>query len=213
MLKLTKNDRVKYISHRDFVRAFELALRRARLPLAYSEGFNPRPKMSFGLALGVGVTSDDEKILLSLAQQEDLSVIQEKLNANLPSDIRVTDAEEIPEGIKSPISAINASLFQITVACDADCASELQDAIIGMLKSEKISVTRIRDGRTKESDIRPSLKEASVKSFQDGDATIEIVLRIGESGGAGPQDFVQALKGLMPNLKVKSIHRTKQFPD
>ena len=68
MLRLNKGEAVKYISHRDYVRAFEMALRRARVPVAYSSGFNPRANMSFGSAVGVGVESDDERILVELSK-------------------------------------------------------------------------------------------------------------------------------------------------
>mgnify|MGYP005851645137 CR=1 FL=1 len=208
LLTLTKGERVKYLSHRDYIRAFEMALRRSRLPIAYSEGFNPRPRLSFGLAIGVGVTSEDEKIAIDLIDSLPLPEIAERLNAALPPDIRVTEAREIPEGTKSPISALNASRFRITVCCEG---SEAESAITALLDSEQVKITRKRERETKTVDIRPSIRAAASTPCSGGWADIEVVLRLGETGGAGPQDFLQALRTWLPNLRVRSIHRVEQF--
>ena len=211
MLRLRKSEEIKYLSQLDLMRAFEYALRRAQAPVAYSEGFNPRPKMSFGTAVGCGVTSDDERIVVELASDIDAYELRERLNARLPDGLQVLDAEAVPEGAKSPISALNASRFRMVFSCDCDCSS-VESAVRGILDSPEVRVNRIREKKgNKEVDIRPGLLAAEVTECSDDSAVIEIAVKMGEAGGANPRDFTQALGNRLANISVKRIHRIEQF--
>ncbi|HUV05567.1 MAG TPA: TIGR03936 family radical SAM-associated protein [Armatimonadota bacterium] len=209
LLKLSKGDKVKYISHLDLIRAFELALRRARIPVAYSSGFNPRPRMSFGPAIGVGVTSDDERIVVELASPEDPSDILEKLNSQLPDGMELLSAEAVNG---SPLAGPNASRFQIAAVCGGECSpAAVARAVEQLMESAEVRVARVREGKTKEVDIRPFLLQADVTECEGRSVVLNVSLRLGDSGGARPQDFVQALLRLVPNLTVGRIHRLSQF--
>lgn len=208
MIRLRKGPEVKYLSHLDFIRAFEHALRRARIPVEYSAGFNPRPRMSFGSAVGVGVTSDDERITLELAAHMSAEDVKEVLNAAFPKGIEVLEAEILPEGAKRTV--LTGSQFRLVVRADA---SAIEAAVNELLESKTIPVTRIRENRTKEIDLRPNLIEAKVTGSDEGLVTLEIGLRSGDTGGARPQDFVQAIQHTIPNLVLVSVHRVKQLAE
>lgn len=207
-LKLRKGSEVKYLSHRDFIRAFEMALRRARIPVAYSEGFNPRPRMSFGTAIGVGVTSDDERIVLELNAPLSPETVKDELNACLPKGMQVLEAEALPEGVRRV--ALDISCFCVEVE---GATEDIKPSVIRLLQSKEIRVTREKEGVAKESDIRPNVLAAEVVEAGKGLTIIHLALRFGDSGGARPQDFMQALARTMPNLKVRSIHRRAQFSE
>ena len=206
LLHLRKGEEVKYLSHLDFIRAFERALRRARIPVEYSAGFNPRPRMSFGSAVGVGVTSDDERITLELAAHMAAQDVKDALNSVFPKGIEVLEAETLPEGAKR--TATTGSQFRLTVKGDA---SDVKKAVDELLESKEIPVTRVRENRTKQIDLRPNLIDAIVIGHNGESVTLEIGLRSGDSGGARPQDFVQALQQKVPNLSLASVHRMKQL--
>jgi len=211
-LRLRKGDEVKYLSHRDLMRAFEFAMRRARIPVRYSAGFNPRPRMSFGSAVGVGVTSDDERVVVELVSTEDPSEIRERLNSQLPNGLNVLEAEAVPDDVKSPVSGLNASQFRIMAACGAgDSAQDIGTAVRKLLESAEARVIRMRKGQAREVDVRPHILQADAKECGNCSVVIDVSLGFGDSGGAGPQDFVQALRSWAPNLCVKSIHRSRQF--
>ena len=205
LLRLQKGGEVKYLSHLDFIRAFEHALRRARIPVEYSAGFNPRPRMSFGSAVGVGVTSDDERIILELAEPMAASEAKEALNLILPGGIEVLEAEALPEGTKRV--ATTGSQFRLALRGDS---SAIEKAVGELLESKEIPVTRVRENRTKETDLRPNLIEAGVTGSDGDSVTLEIGLRSGDSGGARPQDFMQALEQKVPNVVLLSVHRVRQ---
>ncbi len=94
-LTYSKGEEVRFIGHLDLVRAFYRAVRRAELPVVYSQGFNPKPKISFGPALKLGMTSEDQTLTLCLERTLSQDEIKEKINAVLPEGIRVLGVAEI----------------------------------------------------------------------------------------------------------------------
>ncbi|MCU0641079.1 MAG: TIGR03936 family radical SAM-associated protein [Candidatus Margulisbacteria bacterium] len=87
-----KGEEVKYIGHRDLMRAFQRAVRRADLPINYSQGFNPHMKISWGNALKVGATSDHEEAILEFAQWVKPDEVKARLNGTLPGGLAILDA-------------------------------------------------------------------------------------------------------------------------
>ncbi|MHB0999030.1 MAG: TIGR03936 family radical SAM-associated protein [Armatimonadota bacterium] len=209
LLRLKKDDTVKYISHLDLVKAFEFALRRAGIPIEYTEGFNPRPKMSFGGAIGVGVSSDDERFILELIQPVDSSEIMERLNNNLPPGLRILSAEQVPDSVKSPLTELNASDFRIIVSC-ADC-SEIETIIRQIMDSSEYKITRVRAKGSKVVDIRQYIIDIRVLECIDDIAAIYASLLSTTSGGGRPQDIIQVLSEKIPDLVLKETRRLKQY--
>ncbi|MBN2058743.1 MAG: DUF2344 domain-containing protein [Candidatus Saganbacteria bacterium] len=94
-VKYTKGEAVKYISHRDLMRTFQRAIRRAELPMAYSQGFNPHMKISWGQALKVGATSSGEEAILQIDGWLKPAELMAKLNEKLPLGIEIVDASVV----------------------------------------------------------------------------------------------------------------------
>ena len=91
-IKYTKGEEVKFISHRDLMRVFQRAIRRAELPIAYSQGFNPHMKISWGPALKVGRASECEPAVLQLESLIKPQELMQKLNQKLPQGIEILEA-------------------------------------------------------------------------------------------------------------------------
>src|SRR6267378_5048987 len=96
-LRYTKRGKVRWISHRDVARALERAFRITKLPLAFTEGFSPRPKVSFGLALSTGHESEAEYLDLVFADEVELEALSVSLTDALPDGIAVTGAVPLAE--------------------------------------------------------------------------------------------------------------------
>src|SRR5512136_959581 len=92
----TRDETLKYIGHLDMARTWQRIARRANLPLAYSEGFNPQPRMSFAAALPVGCTSDHEELDMVLSPSCAIDEVQAQLDRALPPGMRVVSIEEMP---------------------------------------------------------------------------------------------------------------------
>ncbi|MCJ7437878.1 MAG: TIGR03936 family radical SAM-associated protein, partial [Acidimicrobiia bacterium] len=91
-LRFTKHGKVRFVGHRDLARSFERSFRIAALPLSFSLGFSPRPKVSLGLALGVGHESDGEYLDLELVEPIDVEALPATLTETLPVGVEVTGA-------------------------------------------------------------------------------------------------------------------------
>lgn len=116
-LRFEKRGALKFISHHDLMRTFELALRRAGIDVAYSRGFNPRPKLSFAMALPLGVESHDEIVDIDLASPLPPTTLIEKLQAQMPAGI--TLREGWPARGRPRVTA-----------CDFEVELELDDAAL-----------------------------------------------------------------------------------
>ncbi|MFE2676235.1 TIGR03936 family radical SAM-associated protein, partial [Streptomyces hygroscopicus] len=93
-LRYTKRGRLRFTSHRDFQRAFERALRRAEVPMAYSAGFTPHPKVSYANAAPTGTGSEAEYLEIQLTEARDPETLRVLLDASLPVGLDITDAVE-----------------------------------------------------------------------------------------------------------------------
>ncbi|MFF8283014.1 TIGR03936 family radical SAM-associated protein [Streptomyces albus] len=93
-LRYTKRGRLRFTSHRDFQRAFERALRRAEVPMAYSAGFTPHPKVSYANAAPTGTGSEAEYLEIALVQRRDPEGLRAQLDACMPDGLDIVDAVE-----------------------------------------------------------------------------------------------------------------------
>ena len=123
-MKFTKSHLTKFISHLDLIRAFERALRRASLPVAYTQGFNPRPKMSFSPALSVGITSNSEYMDVDFYKEVPPQVVISRLNQALPDGLQIVKAGIADE--KLPLSALNGAMYLVRIALNGVLPEELE---------------------------------------------------------------------------------------
>jgi radical SAM-linked protein len=164
-LRYTKLGKVRWISHRDVARALERAFRVVQLPLAFSEGFSPRPKVSFGLALSTGHESDAEYVDLVLAEDIDLDALPARLSAALPDGIDVVGAVALAERAPALQEAVTCVEWRVDVAhtdlTDVDPA-RLRVDIDAALALPALAATRRRKGRDVIEDVRPVIRRITV---------------------------------------------------
>ena len=118
IIKYTKEERVKYISHLDFLRLVQRAIRRADIPVAYSQGFNPHPRLSFASALAVGVTSEGEYLDIFLRDDMDPELLCNRMNQKLPLGIRFVEGRIVDENYL-PNESYRKGGYAITLSGDA----------------------------------------------------------------------------------------------
>src|SRR5205807_10155133 len=105
-IRYAKRGRLRFTSHRDFARAFERALRRAAVPMAYSAGFSPHPKVSYAGAAPTGVASEAEYLEIALAERREPDSVREALDAALPPGLDVLEVvEAAPPALAERIEA------------------------------------------------------------------------------------------------------------
>src|SRR6266511_1445501 len=114
-IRFTKRGKVRFISHRDVARAFERAFRIEQLPLAFTQGFAPRPKVSFGLALSVGHESDAEYLDVQLVDEVPLDSLAQRISDALPDGIEVSGTAALADRAPALQEAITAVAYRVTV--------------------------------------------------------------------------------------------------
>ncbi len=200
-LEYTKRGKVRFLGHRDVARNLERAFRITALPLSFSEGFNPHPKFSFGLALTVGYESDAEYLDVEFAEQIDLGALPEALTAALPDGISVTGAVWLDDRAPALQEAVVSVVWMAEVCrIDDERVDEvlLAEAIAKALASESIEFTKTRKGRSQIEDIRPLIKRLEiVHSTESNDLTNPcsgpIVMMELASKGAKPSEVLAAI--------------------
>ena len=156
----TKRGRLRFSSHRDFQRAFERALRRAAVPMAYSAGFSPHPKVSYAGAAPTGVASEAEYLEIGLAQRCDPERLRAALDASLPDDLDVIELVEVappPENVKAASLAdrLEASVWEVRLPGVEPAAA--QAAVAAFLAVERAEVSRMTKNGLRTFDARQAV--------------------------------------------------------
>ncbi|MEU8509196.1 TIGR03936 family radical SAM-associated protein [Streptomyces brevispora] len=137
-LRYTKRGRLRFTSHRDFQRAFERALRRSQVPMAYSAGFTPHPKVSYANAAPTGTGSEAEFLEIALTEARDPETLRELLNDSLPDGLDITDAVEArTSGLADRLTA---SIWEMRL--DGVSAEDAEKAVAAFNAAETVEVQR-----------------------------------------------------------------------
>ena len=191
-LLFAKKVQTKYISHLDLSLAWERALRRARMPLAYSQGFNPRPKMQFASGLPLGTTGSAEILDIIVKELVDPKDALERIVPALPVGIGLSSVEEVP--LKGPTlqQLLKEAEYRVTLETDLS-AEELSTRIEALLAADTIMQTRKRRKRDEQFDMRPLLHELRLDSVENGDALLFMRVTAGQHGNLRPEAVLKAL--------------------
>lgn len=208
-VKFSKGEEVKYISHLDTLRTFERAIRRANIPIAYSHGFNPRPQLSFGLPLSVGVTSETEYVDLEMEEEIPPQEFMQKLNDNMPSGFRILEAKYI-SSTESLMASIKVASYEIEVRSSEEVKmDDLSECIRLLLNKNSVIVQKATKDKVKEVDIRPYIYNIEVVENNKGNVKMNFVLSAGNIFNLKPELVIRALKQVCQvDMKITKIHRT-----
>lgn len=165
---------LRYTGHLDLHKLWERAARRAELPLAYSQGFHPQPKMNIAAALPLGFSSRCEVLDMRLEHDIQLDGLVEKLQGTLPTGIQVTSVESVDERTPTLQTQVVSAEYEVSLA-EAGFGSEVKRKIESVLAAE--SIVRIR--REKEYDLRPLIEALDLL---DGKILMKLAAREGATG-------------------------------
>lgn len=212
-LRFAKRGKVRFVSHRDVARAFERAFRIEQLPLAFTRGFAPRPKVSFGLALSVGHESDAEYLDFELRDLIHPESLAGRLSDALPEGLDVTGAARLVDRARALQESVTLVEYRVT-ACDADDrvvgTDRLRRAIDRAVASPALPVTRTRKGRESTDDIKPAIRTMELGCDDEGYPAVELALST-QSRGARPREVLDALSGDGIVLAERRVLRTAQW--
>lgn len=166
---------LRYTGHLDLHRLWERAARRAELPLAYSQGFHPQPKLAIAAALPLGFSSRCEVLDMRLEHEISLEGLREKLQETLPTGIQVIGVESVDEKLPALQTLVASAEYQVTLTEPVD-GVELKRRIESVMASESI----IRERRGKTYDLRPLIEMLHLAA--DGKILMKLAAREGATG-------------------------------
>jgi radical SAM-linked protein len=187
-------DAARYVSHLDLTRAWVRALRRLGAPLAYTHGFNPRPRVSVAAPLPVGFGGERELLDVYLDAPLEPRGLAGRLQAGLPAGLVVRGIEEVP--LQAPPLPSQLQAADYVVSFLEPPPEDLERRVGRLMAAESLPFTRKRQGREVRFDLRPRVLQAEVEE-RDGQAALRLRLIHGAGGAARPEDVVSAL-GLDP---------------
>ena len=181
-IRFGKQDDLRWLSHRDLIRAWERLLRRAAVPLGMSEGFHPKPRMNFPSALAVGIAGLDEMVEIELSAPWSAEQLREALEPHLPPGLALGQIEVTPPE-RGKAQAVEVA-FETPVPPERQAAAAERVAWLLAQPSHAIQ----REGRSTPLDLRPLISELSL-----ADGVLQLRLRVDREGSARPREVLAAL--------------------
>lgn len=189
MIRFGKQPRLRFISHLDLQRFFQRALNRTGLPIAYSQGFNPHPILSFGSALALGWTSEYEIIDVKLSVPMGRKRTEEAMRAALPVDLPVLEVKLVDDRHPAPMAMVRASDY--TIELSGETAQATLDAVETFLAREQVLAMRKTKSGEREVDIRPM-----AIALQRTENSLDARLKLTEKDTLKPDLLIRSLAEL-----------------
>lgn len=161
LIKFSKEDSIKFISHLDLMRTIQKIIRRSELPVEYSKGFNPHMALSLAQPLSVGMSSNGEYMDLVLAEEVDEDFIKEKLNENAPMTIRIIEVSKVIKRTekKVPPSMALIDRAKYTLKIPIEDGEIAEKSLASLLENNSwVTMKKSKKGE-REVDIRPLIKD------------------------------------------------------
>ena len=203
-IRYAKRGRLRFASHRDLARTLERALRRANVPMAFSAGFSPHPKISYLGAAPTGAASEAEYCEIGLSVACDPEAVRTALDASLPDEVAILECVEAAEGTGSLADRIDTSVWRVELP--GVVSADLEAAVAEFLARDVVTVAKRTKNGLKDIDARASVASASAGE-EAGCAILHMVVRQ-LTPAVRPDDVLAALAAvadLRPPLPPRAV--------
>lgn len=217
-VKFAKTGIMRYVGHLDLMRFFQKAVKRAELPIRYSEGFNPHQIMSFASPLGVGLTSEGEYMDIDLKEHVDALESLKALNANMVEGLEITGFKYLPDDAEKCMSAVTAASYIVTYkdskddACYIDNIADLKVKFFD--EAHSINIVKKTKKGERELDLKPLIYRFNIE-VKDGVPVYDLLLSSGSSDNIKPELVIKAFHEFigLPEFDELSldIHRVDMY--
>lgn len=198
---------LRFVSHQDTMRLFERALRRADLPVRYSEGFNPRPRLSLPLPRNVGIATEDDMLVVDLTEPVETCEVLRRLSGQMPTGVTLVDSQVLSPGARSEPERV-----EYTVELPTEIADDVRQNAHRFMEASTWPMVRPGHGRkpNRSLDLRPLIGRADVQGHR-----LSWSAKVSPQGSARPAEFLDAVGLPSPDWLhrvVRTRIRWKQGP-
>ena len=201
----SKGEEIKYVSHLDLVRAWERTLRRADLNLAYSRGFNPRPKLVFASALPVGFTGRAEMVDILLERPVNPQEFASRVVQELPAGLGLVSVKEIDTALPVLPNQLVAAEYEVLFESQ-DSLDAVQSRLDGLLAARNLPRRRERPDGDRVYDLRPLVYKLWIAGHHAHTYVVAMHLQAGGQGTGRPDEVMVALD---MHRTVRAIERVR----
>jgi radical SAM-linked protein len=199
-ITFSKQGALRYTGHLDLHQMWERAMRRANLPLSYSQGFHPQPRISLASALPLGFSSRAEALDARFNEELSTDEIASRLQESLPPDIRILRVESVDEKLPALQTQVLSAVYQVELTEPVD-GSELSRRVGEILEAESLP----RERRGKSYDLRPLIEMLGI-SAEGGKIFLHMKLAAREGATGRPEEVLNSL-GIEP--ETARVERTE----
>ena len=204
-VRFSRGEEIKFISHLDIMRLWQRVFRRAEIPLAYSEGFSPHPRISLAAPLSIGVTSQAELMDILCTKWVSPHFLIAAVSQQLPPGIEILQGYQVALTMPSLQSQVCYTEYRVEVETEKG-QKDIESAITNLLSIKHLPWQHQRDTGTRNYDLRALIDDLWLIDWYSGYGTVGMRLRCDNSGSGRPEQVVTAL-GF--TRYPQSIHRTK----
>ncbi len=211
IIRFSKEGYIKYTSHLDMLRLFKRAFKKTRILLAYSQGFNPHPKMGFAQPLSLGYTSKCELLEFETTKAFEPQEIKERLTSVMPEGVELLDCRKLDTDVKSLASAVTEAEYEVIFPVSSD-REKYEKLIENYLNQEQI-IAEKRQKKTKKMvavDIKGKIREMALATGEK--LTLRLKLDSGSNSNLSPEQVIAtflAYTGLDVKRYDVEVERTK----
>ena len=213
-VKYEKTGVVRFTSHLDTMRAIKRALQRAAAPVAFTEGFNPRPKLSMGPALPLGCESKCEMVDIVLGREVAPEDLYERLIRTMPEGLDILETDQVTPTTPK-LSRASSVCYVIELPRDM-ARDEAESLVEEFMRKDSVLIERMRKGKPTTRDVRRLAREAAIigaNGVEAGWLSVEIL--ISQKGTCGPVDAARAIFGISPEsaMLLKAVRTEIKFAE
>jgi len=204
-ITFARGEKIKYVAHLDLMRLWHRTLRRAEVPIVYSQGFSPRPRLSMAAPLAVGVTSEGELMDLFLTKRMAPFFLIKAVSPQLPQGLEILEAEEVSLDLPSLQSMLHFAEYRAGVGREKS-RDEVTKAMDSLLALTHLPWQHVRDTEVRRYDLRALVDDLWLVEEGEEEMVLGMRLHAGEKGTGRPEQVAAAL-GF--SAAPKYIHRTR----
>ncbi len=208
-IRYTKTGILRFLSHLELLRALGRAFRRAELPLTFSRGFSPHPRISHGLALSVGTKSRTEYVDVLLEEKIEARHIIAALNRALPQDLEALEGQYIPLNAPSIASEVDLIIYRIEGKLVSSHGA-VKQAIEDFMRQTSIIIRRKKGDREISFDARPLLQDLEIGELEEERFSFSVSVRNVPTRGVRPEEIVNAFAELYnQKIEIENVERVE----
>lgn len=208
-VEFEKVGKLRHLSHLEVARVFDRAVRRAAIPVDYTEGYHPRAKISLAPPLPVGAKGLRELCEIALATHESAGELGKALSRQLPAGLNLISAQVLFRGHRSPFADLARAEYNATIDLVGPSGEQLAAAVEQFLGAEQVMVERQTKRQVRQIDVRPHVYELDLR-WVDDTYHIYMNLGFGQENLVKPEEIIRVLARMMGQGQLRTRRLTRR---